>query len=737
MNKQLFLVIPALAGMVTIYAQQDSVTVWQPVTEVIVTANKFEEKSRYVAQKVAVMDSAAISASLSNTTAGLLEQSGKVFVQRSQLGGGSPVLRGFEASRILLVVDGVRMNNAIYRTGHLQNAITIDDDILKKVEILYGPASTLYGSDALGGVIHFQTRQPQLSGSGKPELKGNTSARYSSAYREYSGHVDINLGWRKWATLTSLSYSSFGDLRQGNLRNPFYPELGARTAYIDRINGLDSIIANKDPNKQKFSAYRQFDLLQKILWQPKPTRWHQLNIQYSTSSDIPRYDRLTDTRYGQLRWAEWYYGPQQRLMASYQYKATALNGFFDKLMIGGSYQKIAESRIQRAYRKDEKEYRVEDVDVLALNADLRKSTGRHELGIGVDGQFNFLSSTAYRQNIVSQEKSYGLDTRYPDGSNRMSYSGMYGQHLFKLIPGKRILNDGLRLNYVSLRSRFSDTAILHLPFTEARQRNVTFSANAGMIYLPDDKSKLSFNLATGFRAPNIDDMAKVFESAGGVQLVVPNPDLRPEQTYNIDLSLSRTFLDWINVDVSGFYSLFRNAMVLDKYRFNGADSVLYDGKPTAVVANQNKAKAFIYGFQGSIILCPMRGFSVYAHITYTYGRYEGLDGKQVPMDHIPPVFGKAGLRYHYRVAEMEAYVLFNGWKHLTDYNPYGEDNLQYATAQGMPAWSIVNLSSIWNITKQVKTQIALENIFDQNYRVFASGINGAGRNLVVRLRVSF
>ncbi len=737
MNKQLFLVIPALAGMVTIYAQQDSVTVWQPVTEVIVTANKFEEKSRYVAQKVAVMDSAAISASLSNTTAGLLEQSGKVFVQRSQLGGGSPVLRGFEASRILLVVDGVRMNNAIYRTGHLQNAITIDDDILKKVEILYGPASTLYGSDALGGVIHFQTRQPQLSGSGKPELKGNTSARYSSAYREYSGHVDINLGWRKWATLTSLSYSSFGDLRQGNLRNPFYPELGARTAYIDRINGLDSIIANKDPNKQKFSAYRQFDLLQKILWQPKPTRWHQLNIQYSTSSDIPRYDRLTDTRYGQLRWAEWYYGPQQRLMASYQYKATALNGFFDKLMIGGSYQKIAESRIQRAYRKDEKEYRVEDVDVLALNADLRKSTGRHELGIGVDGQFNFLSSTAYRQNIVSQEKSYGLDTRYPDGSNRMSYSGMYGQHLFKLIPGKLILNDGLRLNYVSLRSRFSDTAILHLPFTEARQRNVTFSANAGMIYLPDDKSKLSFNLATGFRAPNIDDMAKVFESAGGVQLVVPNPDLRPEQTYNIDLSLSRTFLDWINVDVSGFYSLFRNAMVLDKYRFNGADSVLYDGKPTAVVANQNKAKAFIYGFQGSIILCPMRGFSVYAHITYTYGRYEGLDGKQVPMDHIPPVFGKAGLRYHYRVAEMEAYVLFSGWKHLTDYNPYGEDNLQYATAQGMPAWSIVNLSSIWNITKQVKTQIALENIFDQNYRVFASGINGAGRNLVVRLRVSF
>ncbi|PSK94752.1 TonB-dependent receptor plug domain-containing protein [Taibaiella chishuiensis] len=737
MNKQLSFVILALAGTITSYAQQDSAASRQQVAEIIVTANKFEEKSSYVAQKVEVMDTPVIADALSNTTAGLLEQSGKVFVQRSQLGGGSPVLRGFEASRILLVVDGVRMNNAIYRTGHLQNAITIDDDILERVEILYGPASTIYGSDALGGVVHFQTRQAQLSASEKPLVTTNASVRYSSAYREYSGHADINLGWKKWAILTSLSYSSFGDLRQGNNRNPFYPELGKRTTYIDRVNGVDSIVANTDPNVQKFSGYKQLDLLQKILWQPSRTRSHQLNVQYSTSSDIPRYDRLTDTRDSKLRWAEWYYGPQQRFLASYQYKAKALNGFFDQFNAGASYQKINESRIQRAYRKDHKEYRVEDVDVLALNADLRKSTGRHELGIGVDGQFNFLNSTAFLQNIVSQEKSYGLDTRYPDGSNRMSYTGLYVQQLFKLIPGKLILNDGLRLNYVSLRSRFSDTAILHLPFTEARQRNLTFSANAGVIYLPDAKSKLSFNFATGFRAPNIDDMAKVFESAGGVQLVVPNPNLRPEQSYNFDLSLSRNLLGWIYIEGSGFYSLFRNAMVLDQYRLNGADSVLYNGKLTAVVANQNKARAFIYGFQGSIELRPKDGLSIYGHITYTYGRYQGADGHEVPMDHIPPIFGKVGLSYRYRSVVTEAFILYNGWKHLADYNPYGEDNLQYATSPGMPSWYTLNISSTWTVTQHIKTQIGIENIFDQNYRVFASGINGPGRNLVVKLKAGF
>src|SRR5688500_8231790 len=159
--------------------QQQKADSIHPLAEVIVTANKFEEKSRFVAQKVEVISLHNIEQSLSNNTGGLLEQTGKVFVQRSQMGGGSPVLRGFEASRIVLVVDGVRMNNAIYRTGHLQNVITIDDDITEKVEIIYGPASTIYGSDALGGVIHFQTRKPVLNA-----FKTNLSTRFSSANNE-------------------------------------------------------------------------------------------------------------------------------------------------------------------------------------------------------------------------------------------------------------------------------------------------------------------------------------------------------------------------------------------------------------------------------------------------------------------------------------------------------------------------------------------------------------------------
>jgi hemoglobin/transferrin/lactoferrin receptor protein len=719
------------------FAQQTTADSGRSLSEVIVTANKFEEKSKYVAQKIEVLQQKDIAQSFTNNTGSLLEQTGKVFVQRSQLGGGSPVLRGFEASRILLMVDGVRMNNAIYRTGHLQNVITIDDDILERVEILYGPASTVYGSDALGGVVHFQTRKPVFSPSDKLMVRTNVSTRYSSAYQEYTGHADINLGSKKFASLTSISYSSFGDLRQGNSRNPFYGDFGKRSEYIEQVNGIDSIVRNKDENIQKFSSYKQFDLLQKFLWQPVANQSHELNIQYSTSSDIPRYDRLTDRRNGKLRWAEWYYGPQDRLMASYQYKAKERKGFFDQLMIGANYQKIQESRMQRAYQKAEREHRIEDIHVIAVHADLRKSSGRNELNAGVDGQFNFLKSTAYKQNTGSGEKSYGLDTRYPDGKNNMSYTGAYVQHLFKIIPGKLILNDGIRFNYVMLNSTFNDTSILHLPFTKAEQRNLTFSANAGIIYLPDEKSKFSFDFSTGFRAPNIDDMAKVFESAGGTQLVIPNPGLKPEQTYNFDISLSRLFNDWVYIEANGFYSLFRDAIVLDKFNLNGASEVLYDGQMTPVVANQNKAKAYICGFQGNITLRPVADFSFYSYITYTYGRYKGTDGMEIPMDHIPPVFGKTGISYRFKFLEADAYALYNGWKKAGDYNPLGEDNQQYATAEGMPSWYTVNVSARCTINRYLKAQVALENIFDQNYRVFASGISGAGRNLVLKLSAGF
>lgn len=709
------------------------------MNSVVVTANKFKERQRFISQKIEILEQRTIQVSLTNSTAGLLEQSGKVFVQRSQLGGGSPVLRGFEANRVLLVVDGVRMNNAIYRTGHLQNVITVDDDLLERVEILYGPSSTIYGSDALGGVIHMQTRKPELNPDKFTDryISGSASARYSSAFNEYTVNGRVNIGGHRFASLTAIGYSSFGDLRSGNIRNPFYGDFGKRTQYIKRINGQDSIINNPDVNLQEQSAYRQYDFMQKFLFVPIAGEQHGLNIQYSTTNDIPRYDRLTDRRNGLLRWAEWYYGPQDRLMAAYSYQSDNLRGFFDKMQAGVSWQKIQESRMQRLYRNNEREHRIEDLNVLGYNLDFRKSGGRHELNVGTDGQLNFLKSTAYRKNIIKAERSGGLDTRYPDGNNSMHYLGLYAQHLYKIIDDRLILNDGVRVNYVTLNSTFVDTSILHLPFTGASQRNLAYSANLSLVYLPDSRTKINGGVSTGFRVPNIDDMAKVFESAGGEQLVVPNPNLKPERTYNVDLGLTRMLSEGLKLEATGFYTLFHDAIVLDRFTFNGQDEILYNGKMTPVVANQNKARAYIYGLQVGLDYRLSSSIAIYSHATYTYGRYFDATGNKVPLDHIPPFFGKTGLRYSRKLVSADFYALYNGWKYTKDYNPFGEDNIQYATPEGMPSWYTLNISSMWQLHKKLRMQVALENILDRNYRVFASGINGAGRNFVVKLLAIF
>ena len=160
--------------------------------EVVISANKSEDKKSDLIQQINVISSKDISFMNAQSTATLIENTGNAFVQKSQAGGGSIAIRGFEASRVVLMIDGVRMNNLIYRAGHLQNIITIDNNILDRIEILNGPSSTIYGSDALGGVVSMYTRQPILSKDKKDVIKGNVSFRYGTVNNERTGHGEFN-----------------------------------------------------------------------------------------------------------------------------------------------------------------------------------------------------------------------------------------------------------------------------------------------------------------------------------------------------------------------------------------------------------------------------------------------------------------------------------------------------------------------------------------------------------------
>jgi hemoglobin/transferrin/lactoferrin receptor protein len=701
--------------------------------EIVVSASKFEEKRKDVAQKIQVIRSSELQNMNQSSTADVIANSGNVMVQKSQLGGGSPIIRGFETNKVLMVVDGIRMNNAIYRGGHLQNIITLDNAIMDRVEIVYGPGSVVYGSDALGGVMAFTTKKPVLSTSDKTLVKANAFTRYMSAVSGYAAHADVSVGSKRFGSLTSFTYSNFGDLRQGANREPFVGNFGSRPWYVDRINGKDSIVKNTDTNLQVGSGYTQYDIMQKFMFKQNEFVNHTVNIQFSNSSNVDRYDRLTQLSGGLPKYAAWYYGPQKRVLAAYTIEISKKTKFYDNARIILGYQQIEESRIDRKLNKTGENHRIENLDILTVNMDFVKKSGKHEIRYGAEGWYNNVNSTAFSKDIITGTKT-ALDTRYASGGSTMQSVAVYGTHTWE-ISKKLILNDGLRFSNVGLNAQFTDTTFFNFPFKEANQRNSALNGNVGLIYMPTNDCRITTLFSTGFRAPNVDDLSKVFESTAG-SINVPNPNLKPEYTYNGEVGISNTFGNWLTAQATGYYTLYTHALTTQNFTYNGKDSIMYAGTMSKVVATTNAAKANMYGLELSLNGTLNDHVSMYATYNYTHARIV-TDSTAIPLDHIPPVFGKLGLKLTENKFQADLFVNYSAWKRIADYNPFGEDNEAYALPQGMPSWYTINARMTYQFNKNLGLQVACENILDRNYRVFASNISAPGRNFIVTLRGNF
>ena len=566
--------------------------------------------------------------------------------------------------------------------------------------------------------------------------------RYSTVNEEKTGHIDFSLAGKKFGWIQSYTYSDFGDMKMGDNYPEKYPNFGRRSKYITTVSGVDYILLNDDDRIQRFSGYKQWDITQKLLFKQSDKVSHQLSFQYSNSGDVPRYDRLQDIKnFGgsvgtTLRYAEWFYGPQTRILGAYELNVERA-GFFNNLRVNLNYQDIKESRQTREYlRYDRFDSRREHIKVAGFTIDGKKVWNNNELNMGVDGQLNDLASVADRTNLTTGAVTK-LDSRYPNGENKMNYFGLYAQHLVKLKGGKIVLNDGIRLQTVSLHSTITDNSFFNFPFTEIKQTPFAVTANFGVVSMPSPELRITANLSSGFRAPNIDDVARIFESATSTRrLVVPNPDVNPEYTYNLDLGVTQTLKNF-RFEFTVFYTLFRNAMALAAFKQNGQDSVVYNGVKCAIYANQNVNKAYALGFNTRLRIDFSKNASLDNTVSYTYGRFKNPNGTIIPLDHVPPVFGKTSLNIMIKKFSSEIYLMYNGWKKIKDYNPNGEDNGQYATAQGMPSWATLNWRISHPVTKYMTLQGGIENIFDRNYRYFASGFSAPGRNFIVALRANF
>ena len=695
--------------------------------EVVISASKWEQKLNELPNKVVKIDRSKILFSNPQTSADLLGQTGSVFIQKSQLGGGSPMIRGFATNRVLLVMDGVRMNNAIYRSGNLQNIISIDPLSLQEAEVVFGPGSLIYGSDAIGGVMDFHTLQPRFTTNKKLILKGNVITRYSTANKEKTIHADINLGWEKWAMLTSISYSQYNDLKMGKHGGQ---DSYLRNKYVERINNTHNIIINKDPHVQKFSGYNQLNIFHKIRFKPAKNWDLHYIFNYAGTGDAPRYDRLIQYRNNELRFAEWNYGPMLLRMHVLQavHKNTRL---YNELRITTAYQDYEESRISRTLNSYNRITQTEKVDAVSVNADAHKKIGKSEWFYGIENVYNKVGSFGKTKDI-SNNISVSSVSRYPDGST-WSTTGIYSRFKINLHP-KFTISSGLRYSYNKLKASF-DKSFIQFPYNDANLLDGAVTWNAGLVYRPVESWQLNGNISTGYRMPNVDDIGKLFESVPG-NITVPNPELSPEYAWNFELGMIKQLPKKFRLELTGFHTILTDAIVLRPSLFNGNDSIEFEGILSRVEQLQNVAKATVWGLQAGIEIFFNQDLTWQTQGNWITGKEtDDVNNEQVPLRHAPPFYGNSLVRYSTEKWIFETSVVYNSEvsnsnlapseKGKTDIYARDENGLPYS-----PAWYTLNLRSSFQFNSQLSITAGWENVTNRRYRPYSSGIVAAGSNII-------
>ena len=702
------------------------------LNEVVVSAKRWEENTTELPNEITVIDKKEIILQNPATSADMIQQSGQVFVQKSQLGGGSPMIRGFAANRILFVLDGVRMNNAIYRSGNLQNVLQADVNSIESTEIIFGPGTNIYGSDALGGVIDIHLKKPVFNIDSSWKTSGKVYAGLASAAWQKTGHFRLNTANDKLAFLTMVSFSDFDDLRMGSHGNDFY----LRKEYVKTLNGNDTVVTNDNPLIQHFSGYSQTNVTQKTGYKINDYSRLNLNFYYSVTSGVPRYDRLLQKKRNKFKYAEWYYKPQSWMMLTAGYTERKKRWFSDNIKTVFAYQNVKEGRNDRKLKKNWLRKRKETVNILSSNVDIDKDLKRKQnLYYGLELVYNNVKSEAVKENIKTGDKK-ATATRYPDGGTNTLNGGVYVSYKKSGENVPLTFQAGTRLSYFYLDAKFVDTSWYHLPYTEILMNNTALTGSAGISYYPGNW-KLSLNLSSGYRAPNLDDVAKIFDSEPG-NVVVPNENLSPEYLYNSEISVSKSFRNRFMIKATAFYSYLDNAMVRGYFLLNGKDSIMYDGEMSKVEAVVNTGYAKIYGVNGT----------VYAQITgnlgfETYLNYiKGHDNNFNPLRHVSPFFGKTEIIYEHNKLQLAVNCYFNGEVSYDDLAPSERKKTHiYAKDENgnpyAPAWWTLNFNGSYAFNKNFLLTFGVENILDKRYRPYSSGITAPGINFITALHVSF
>jgi len=711
--------LAAAALCVPVFA--DSTPVLDPVQ---VTASRVAEPSFAVPQPVTVLTAEDISDKSPQVMAELLRGQPGVFFQQTGAGQGMAIVRGLKGSEVLHLVDGFRLNNAFFRTAPSQYIALIDPYNISQLEVLRGPYATLYGSDAMGGVVQITTPEERFT-SDTPDYRTHVIGRYATADLAKVGRISHAIGNKTLSVAGGITTASYGNR-----------DVGGRAQFADGNGNIN--FDSKRAGPAEYTA-RSYDV--KAIYTPALAHEFTLSYQrYDVPSGFPRYNEVVPgsrpivASENPARFESDYYNSREFFHLRYRY--TAPLAFVDSLELHLGRQVVEDNRYDR-FKPNASTVRVqleENRSTLdGFTAALVSTTGAHRLSYGVELYQDHVDSSILRQNnggafTPSSAGNLAFKSRFPNGAESDNY-GVYLADAFRATD--RLLLD------VGVRGNRTDTTLPVAPESDRttgfEARSTDYSAQAGLRYALAPQLAYTLNAGRGYRAPNVNDLAAV-GSRSNNRYVVGNPDLKPETINSLDTGFKWQSRDWHGEAVV-FYSKYDDRIDLISNAVpRGTGECPATGESNDCSQNRNIQKAEYYGFEGALRHRLNADLTIYGTLNYVRAE-KTVNGLTEPGNRVPPLNGVLGLEWKLKPAiVIEPSVWMNGTQDRLD----SVDKADNRIAQGGTAgFAVVNLRAGWTPNDTYKLQLFGENLLDKSYREHGSGIDGRGRGVGVTAEAHF
>jgi outer membrane receptor protein involved in Fe transport len=667
-----------------------------------VTAGRQGASQYEVPEPVTVLDGPDVDAIAPQVIAEALAYQPGAFFQQSGPGQGIVIVRGLKGSEVLHLVDGMRLNNAFFRNSPSQYIALVDPQNVGRLELLRGPGATIYGSDAMGGVLQVLTPEQRFDGDDW-QWRGAARTRYDSADLERSGRVALAAGTRALSVAGGISFSQFG---QRKLAEPGQSPDGAGGVFLeDRVNDTDY-------------RSRAWDI--KGLW--TPGEGHELMLS-AQSFDLPALQRYFQTVPG------FGGGAPARAIAEFRndrrfyhlrYRAMLPVGFMEAVEVHVARQVMDDDRLDRRQDNSRDEFTFNRSTLDGLTAQAETPLGAHRLRYGAEWYRDAVDSSAYRESppgsgAITYPNGTSFFSPFPDGS-RADDLGAWVRDEWRAADW--LLEGGVRYTRHETDIARGDRAF------GARLMQDDFTGNLGLRYALTPAVAWTTNLGRGFRAPNLFDLALVGQRASN-RVVIANLDLEPESVTTVDTGLKARIGGWSS-ELVAFYSDYDDRIVTVNPAFaEGAPECPDDGDPatTGCAQNQNIASSRYrgleagarYGFDGAVGL----------HVTLNYTRGEQRqDGVTTPANRVPPLNGRFALEFRPgATVSVEPWLFWADRQDRLDPNDLADSRID---PDGTAGYVVTNLRAGWTPRPELRLQLDLRNLLDQPYREHGSGIDGAG-----------